>query len=289
MDARRVCAAVFVLALGALGLTRAAAAPQVPSQLIERAAIAPYRAVLLREPAALCASFTPAVAARLVAGSSPAGGCEQGAAEVFARALPSPLTRQTIESLQAKTDDLELAADHAVGDFELVAVTGAVIRGVSTTKATYYGTLRLALEQVGGRWLVASAARLAAVPGCSSGSQGPCPAGSKSVFFVLGIPVVEPLGAGIPVPTAVQRGGGRLKAEYAGGRSVYLGSGCGACHRIGAVGNRGPGANLTHIGSHLSPGRLERAIVDAKAPMPSFSRLPKLELHQLVRFLSLLR
>lgn len=62
-----------------------------------------------------------------------------------------------------------------------------------------------------------------------------------------------------------------------------------ACHRIGDLGNPGPGQNLAHIGTRLSPREIEEALVSPRAPMPSFKRLPANKMHDLVRFLSLLR
>ena len=90
-------------------------------------------------------------------------------------------------------------------------------------------------------------------------------------------------------PPYVVRADGRRLAEFKRGRVVVVQAGCLACHRLGAVGHRRPGRNLTHIGSILSARRIERAIVRGKAPMPSFAHLPKAKLHPLVTFLSLLR
>lgn len=95
----------------------------------------------------------------------------------------------------------------------------------------------------------------------------------------------------IPVapPSAVSRAGGRTLAQFYLGRSVAAQSGCLACHRIGAAGNRGPGPDLTNVGSMLAPRGIERAILNPTAPMPSFRHLPKAKLRALVTFLSLLR
>ena len=62
-----------------------------------------------------------------------------------------------------------------------------------------------------------------------------------------------------------------------------------ACHRIGDYGNARPGPNLTHVGSTLSTPQLEHAIIDPRAPMPSFSHLPTAKFKAVVEFLSLLR
>jgi mono/diheme cytochrome c family protein len=82
--------------------------------------------------------------------------------------------------------------------------------------------------------------------------------------------------------------GGKL-AQFDFGRAVVAQSGCLACHRIGEAGNAGPGADLTQVGARLPPQGIERAIVDATAPMPSFRGLPKDKLRAVVTFLSLLR
>jgi ubiquinol-cytochrome c reductase cytochrome b subunit/menaquinol-cytochrome c reductase cytochrome b/c subunit len=94
--------------------------------------------------------------------------------------------------------------------------------------------------------------------------------------------VIEP-------PAAVRRAGGKHLAEFQRGRVVVAQSGCLACHRIGADGNRGPGDNLTRVGSRLSRARIARALVASPEPMPLFSRLPAAKRHTLVTFLSLLR
>lgn len=91
-----------------------------------------------------------------------------------------------------------------------------------------------------------------------------------------------------PPPTVAHAGGAKL-SQFHLGRSVTAQSGCLACHRIGEAGNAGPGPDLTHVGSRLSPTDIERAITDPTAPMPSFRNLPKAKLEALVTFLSLLR
>jgi hypothetical protein len=93
----------------------------------------------------------------------------------------------------------------------------------------------------------------------------------------------------IEVPPAVAQAGGEQLATFRAGRTVAAQSGCLACHRIGEDGNRGPGQDLTHVGSALSESSIERAILDPTAPMPSFRNLPAAKLHALVVFLSLLR
>jgi mono/diheme cytochrome c family protein len=95
----------------------------------------------------------------------------------------------------------------------------------------------------------------------------------------------------IPVepPSAVARAGGRRLAGFNFGRAVTAQSGCLACHRIGETGNKGPGPDLTQVGARLPARAIERAIVHATAPMPSFRHLPQAKLAAVVTFLSLLR
>jgi cbb3-type cytochrome oxidase cytochrome c subunit len=105
---------------------------------------------------------------------------------------------------------------------------------------------------------------------------------TKAVFVEVG----EPLEA--EAPQSVKRAGGSRLAEFELGRSVLAQSGCLACHKIGDLGNAGPGQDLTRVGVRLSAARLERAIVDPTEPMPSFRNLPRVKLQALVVFLSLL-
>jgi Cytochrome C oxidase, cbb3-type, subunit III len=110
-------------------------------------------------------------------------------------------------------------------------------------------------------------------------------AGLTSARCVRNVPNPQP----IEVPQGVRKAGGRTLAEYEAGARVLAQSGCLACHRIVAVGNRGPGPDLTRVGAKLPAAGIERAIIDARAPMPSFSGLPKQKLRALVQFLALLR
>jgi len=102
------------------------------------------------------------------------------------------------------------------------------------------------------------------------------------------LPARPPL-LSIPPPPAVARADGSKLREFMLGRTVVAESGCLACHRIGAQGNSGPGPDLTRTGSTLSASQIERAIIHATAPMPSFARLPQAKLHSVVEFLALLR
>ncbi len=81
----------------------------------------------------------------------------------------------------------------------------------------------------------------------------------------------------------------KLLAVPAGGRRVIAAAGCLACHQIGSDGNSGPGNNLTGIGARRSRAEIRRALLGAKAPMPSYRDLPRKELDDLVAYLSALR
>jgi hypothetical protein len=93
----------------------------------------------------------------------------------------------------------------------------------------------------------------------------------------------------VPPPPTVVHAGGRTLAEFEQGRVVAAQSGCLACHRIGHIGNHGPGPNLTHIGGTLSERGIQQALIDPSAPMPSFKHLPPVKLKAVVEFLSELR
>ena len=141
---------------------------------------------------------------------------------------------------------------------------------------------------MGGAWLVSSRARLATVPGCYLPKRRRCSRAARVLIFSVG--EIEPAQAGLELPSpVVPAREGRRRREVEAGRLDVAQSGCLACHRIGDNGNRGPGENLTHIGSKLSEREIVHAIVDARAPMPSFTHLPAQKLHDIVRFLTSLR
>lgn len=114
--------------------------------------------------------------------------------------------------------------------------------------------------------------------------------GALAAGFELPRPLVgQPSEITIGAPPEIRRAGGRRLAAFRLGRAVTAQSGCLACHRIADVGNRGPGQNLTYVGSRLSSRQIERSILHAREPMPSFTGLPKRKLRAMVEFLSLLR
>ncbi len=98
-------------------------------------------------------------------------------------------------------------------------------------------------------------------------------------------------GAPNPIPVNPPR---RLskpaRGRFLAGERVAAQAGCLACHRIGTDGNNGPGPNLTDIGSlGLSAATLRDALINPKAPMPSFRGLSRARLDALIAFLQDLR
>ena len=90
-------------------------------------------------------------------------------------------------------------------------------------------------------------------------------------------------------------GGGPTKIEApapAGterGRDLVAASGCLGCHRLGSVGNPGPGPELTRIGGRLTQAEIERVLVDPTPPMPSFESMPARDRREVARYLAALR
>lgn len=62
-------------------------------------------------------------------------------------------------------------------------------------------------------------------------------------------------------------------AAYQAGREVLSASGCLGCHRIGALGNTGPGPDLSRIGARKTRKEIARILINPTAPMPSYSRV----------------
>jgi menaquinol-cytochrome c reductase cytochrome b/c subunit len=78
-------------------------------------------------------------------------------------------------------------------------------------------------------------------------------------------------------------------ATYEQGRLVTAQSGCLACHMVGESGNDGPGPELTDIGDRLPREAIQRSLLNATAPMPSYDNLEPEKLEAMVEFLSQLR
>lgn len=278
---------LLVAPLAGLMLVGVAGAAGSPDAAIASAAVAPYRDVLLRDAPALCSDLTrtPTIAPSPPQGAS----CEAAVQSVFVLAAAPSVSRDVALSLRASVSHLQIDGDRATGIFSLTALEPTTRRGISAEGILVLGNYRLSLEEVAGRWLVSSQARLAAVGDCQLNAGSHCRPGVEDLWFFLGVPVVRTLAEEIPIPTAVQRAGTRERREFTAGATVFAQSGCLACHRLDQKGNPGPGQNLTHIGAQLSSGQIEQAILSPREPMPSFKGLPAKKLHELVRFLSLLR
>jgi hypothetical protein len=263
-----------VTAASTLALADAGTSQPKLREAITRAVRAPYEAFFHRDPAALCAAFTPTAASQLVADAPAGSSCQSAVAEVFAQTAPyqPPLP----VSLPASW-----------------TVTHIVAHGSSATAEVIYGKegkAPFSLQKIAGVWLVSNRSKIVTVEGCGGAARTtPCPATARVMYFVI-----APLSVGsgpplVPIPEAVKRAGGSALSEFKAGRVVFAQSGCEACHRIGTQGNAGPGPNLTHIGARLSSGQIRRAIVSPSEPMPSFKNLPPAKLKAIVEFLSLLR
>jgi len=232
-------------------------------EAVERAALAPYGDFVRKEAKELCGDFVPAVAGKLFSPLSAGRGCEEAAAEAFARyevfAL-GPAPTATVRTVYARLGRAWVNLRFGRGRTQLVA-----------------------LRRVAGRWRVNSPA-FVVLSTCPSVAVGLCATARK--VLVLG--TIE-TGELTYIPAAVRRIGTRELSEYEAGSTVAVQSGCLACHRIGEDGNKGPGPDLTRVGARLDDQQLVRAVTDARAPMPSFSRLPRAKLAALIRFLALLR
>lgn len=281
-------ARLLAVPLAGLGLFGPAGAPSGPDAAIMSAAVAPYRDELLRDAPALCSDLTPPVAAMLVPGTPPGTSCEQAVQQIFAAIAPPRLPREVVLSLRASAGHLKISGRHATGTFSLTANETTKRHRRTTLVINPLGTFRLSLEEVAGRWLVSSKARLLAVPDCQLHPTG-CHLNVKDPIFTLGEPGGFSPEESIPIPAAVRQAGRREEREFKAGRTVFAESGCLACHKIGEIGNPAPGQNLTHVGALLSSHEIEEVLVSPRAPMPSFKNLPANKLHNLTRFLSLLR
>lgn len=249
---------------------------------IDRAARAPYVAVVARDASALCADFTPAVARRLARRGSRSASCDERVAEVFARSAPfEPKPLPVVPS----AFQVNRVTQH--GNVASAAVTyGVDGSGVRVT---------LGLARIGGDWRVSTRPTLRLVSGCYVGGvlTERCLKDARVMLFSIGkLDMRSEPGGGVnaqrlvPVPPAVEDAGGSVLNEFKVGMKVVAQSGCLACHRIGEQGNSGPGPNLTHIGSTLSDRQIEHAILDPTAPMPSFKNFPDAKLKDVVEFLA---
>jgi hypothetical protein len=280
-------ARLLLLPLLGLSLLAAKALASGPEAAITRAAVAPFQDALRHDAAALCGDLVPAVAAELVQRSAAAGVCTAAASGEFALTAPNEPPADPGLSLKPTVQDLEVVGQRATLKLSFTFLTVTKKPGMTVAGIHYAGPIKLDLEEVGGAWLVSSRARLATVPGCHLRKPRRCPRGARVLTFFAGEAEPTP-GLELPRPVVPERQG-RRKQEVEAGRLDVAQSGCLACHRIGESGNRGPGQNLTHIGSKLSEREIAHAIVDPRAPMPSFRDLPAQKRHDIVRFLAALR
>jgi cytochrome c5 len=78
-------------------------------------------------------------------------------------------------------------------------------------------------------------------------------------------------------------------APIAEGQRVFEQSRCRSCHQLFTRGRSGPGNSLTGVGERRSPTELRRVLLHAPSPMPSYGRLLREKLDDLVAYLSALR
>jgi hypothetical protein len=281
-------ARLLVLPLLGLSLLAANAMASGPEAAITRAAVAPFQDALRHDAAALCGDLLPAVAAQLVRGSAPAGGCAAAASREFALTAPNEPPAEPGVSLEPTIQDLEVVGQRATLKLSFTFVTVIKKPGLTTAAIDHAGPIKLDLEEVDGAWLVSSRATLATAPGCFLPKPRQCRRGSRVLFFFVG--EVEPAQADLALPSpVVPQGHPRMKREVEAGRLAVAQSGCLACHRIGDSGNRGPGPNLTHIGAKLLAQQIARALVSPRPPMPSFRNLPVQKFREILRYLAALR
>jgi hypothetical protein len=257
-------------------------------QAVVQAAIAPFRDLLDRNASALCRDFVPAVASTLGQQVQSGGDCESAVQATWVLTAPNEVLPKDVTITSPHVLRLEIGGTHAMIKLTFVAQYST---NESTVALAASPKITLQLERVGARWLVSSGAALVAAPGCRLKPPEHCSAGAKVLLFVAD--GMEPLGAPaanlVPVPVNVKHAGRSVEREFKSGERVAVQSGCLACHRIGGSGNKGPGQNLTHVGLKLSVPQIEYAILHPRAPMPSFKHLPPRKLHDLIRFLALLR
>jgi Cytochrome c len=277
-----------LLPLLGLGLLAGPATASAPESAIAHAAVAPYQDVLRHDAAALCGDLTPAVAAELFRTALPSAECSADASRVFASTAQDEPPADPGLTLQPSVTHLEVAGQHAKLTLGFQYRTAAKKHGLTMVEIHYARPVKLELEEIGGRWLVSSQATLGTVPGCRLAKPHRCRPGAQELLFYMGEPEQPEEELPLP-PAAVRRAGGRELDEFEAGERFVAQSGCMACHRIGDGGNRGPGRNLTHVGSRLSKRQIAHALVDPRAPMPSFKHLPARKFHDIARFLALLR
>lgn len=181
------------LALVGLALFGVATAAQSPDRAITSAALAPYRDELLRDAPALCSDL--ARSPRIVPSTLHRASCDQAVQSVFAATTSPSLPRDVVLSLHATVSHLEIKGHRATGIFSLNASEPASNRRTHAVKVVSLGRYQLSLEEITGRWLVSTQARLAAVGDCQLNPHGHCQPGVKDLVFILGVPVGRTVGS----------------------------------------------------------------------------------------------
>jgi mono/diheme cytochrome c family protein len=256
---RSLLAVLLASVSGIAGAAEVRTASNGDRQAVQRAVVAPFSALLRRDARGLCSDFVPAVAEKLF--TSGGQDCEEAATHAF-----------------AESEMLDLAPHATVRSIypQLGRAWANLQFGGGRTRV-------VALRHITGRWRVSSP-MFTVKTVCKATAAGPCRTASKLLSLAILI-----TGELTYFPAAVLRGGTRELREYETGGKVAAQTGCLACHRIGDDGNDGPGSNLTRVGSMLDEQQLEQALINPRAPMPSFRLLPRTKLTPLIRFLTLLR
>jgi mono/diheme cytochrome c family protein len=239
---------------------------------------APYVAFWRGDALGLCNAFTPNVAATLALRAKNEGQCVKRVGEILGEVPPSRRVPRPISTTKLEVNNVKVDGPYAV--VSLVYLGGGQ-RRLSLIK----------MEYVGGVWRVATRAVVGVTGGCPGGpSQRRCVQVLKSAVLVVGTfglsstRLEAGVLASVALPTSTRD---RAMVKY--GSKVFVESGCLACHRIGLAGSAAPGPQLTTVGLRLSEGQIAKSIIEASAPMPSFSNIGKKKLAALVMFLSRLR
>ncbi len=169
---RSMAATLSILALVSSGLAASAEGKSQMGAVIAGSALAPYRDFLARRSTALCDDFTLRARGEL-AGDAGGRNCSVAMTAFLAhgRLLTIPV----------------------IGLRKRLRVAHVEVHGADAKVVLAYGpegaTFRLALQRDrGGSWRVATKPRLGHTSGCVI--SGPCPRGTTTLLFWLGLPVI---------------------------------------------------------------------------------------------------
>jgi hypothetical protein len=230
--------------------------------------VAPYQRLFDQDAAGFCSSLTPTAAAHVGVGAAPDSGCQAAVEGALAAATSGEVSPGTRSYFHGWARHVVVVGPHARAEVHFYFTRITEEPGRASARFGVARPVDVDLELLGGRWLVSSPVGLTTKPGCAFAR---CPMGSRVLALSLGTPIEST--QLIAAPPAVRRAGDRVEREFEEGAAVVARSGCLACHLLGLSGNRGPG----------------RALIDPRAPMPSFKKLPREKFRAIVRFLSLLR